>query len=128
MNSHGSKPARRRLIEIVLGLFFVVLAIAATRVWVELKNTRRADSYALRQSVALTFKAADRYGLAEPTAGEVRRTWDDFLDTPLGQEVPADPAHEFLDSFMVRYQDGMLDSTEIDALYRQLSGFKPVVD
>jgi len=123
--SPETKPVRGRLVEIGLGVLFILIAVAATRVWVELKNARRADSPALRQSVALTLEAASRYGLDEPEAHEA---WSQFLNRPPGQKVPTRPAHEFLDSFMIKYQDGVLDSTESSALYHRLAEFPPEID
>ena len=106
--------------EVLLGLLIIAVAITITRLWIGAKNARRADSLALRQSVALTITAADRYNIPRPSTA-----WERLLDAPADRTIPTDPAHGFVDSFLISYQDGILDSVETIALCRILQGFQP---
>ena len=122
------RPVKRRLSEVALGLSIVLLAILASKFWIELKNSRRADSLALRQGVALTLEAAQNYDLDRMPNRETLETWTRFLQTTPAPKIPTRAAHEFLDSFVICYRDGILDSAEAGALYLQLAGFSPIFD
>ena len=128
VESETNRTVKRRLFEVGVGLGIVLLAILGTKIWVELKNVRRADSAALRQSVALTLEAVQEYNLDRAEAKESVEPWVRFLQTSPKQKIPASPAHEFLDSFVIYYQDGKLDSAEAGVLYDQLAGFSPDID
>ena len=117
-----------RLIELGLGLLIVVAAIAVTRVWVELKNARRADSFVLRRSVELTLAAARQYDLERDVDRVSLARWGRFLALPPGQPLSARPAHAFVDSFVLCFQDGVLDSAEASGLLQRLMQFRPEIE
>ncbi len=122
MNTNGKdyQTTGSRWREVLLGLLIIAVAIAVTRLWVGAKNARRADSLALRHSVALTLTTADRFNIPRPSAA-----WERLLAAPVGQRIPTGAAHGFVDSFLISYQDGILDSVETTALCRILQGFNP---
>jgi len=114
------RPVKRRLIEVAAGLAIVLVAIVISRFWIEIKNADRADSMAFRRCLALTLDAAGRFQLIEDSDSGSVAVYREFLDSPEGQPLPLRPTHEFVDSFLVYYQDGILDSLEADALYRRV--------
>lgn len=124
----AGRPVSRRVIEITCGLAIVLIAIGASKIWIEARNSRRADSVVLRRSVQLTLDAARFYHVDESGLNEVAAAWEQFLATPRGRYVPPSPAHEFTDSFMVKFRDGRLDSLESGQLYRHLLTFRPGAD
>ena len=119
------RSIRQRVIELAVGLGIVLVAIVITRVWVELKNARRADDNVLRQGVARTLASAEQYHVNGGDLGRQSEDWKRFLASPPGQPLSARAAHEFVDSFVVSYRDGTLDSVETTALYHQLMSFRP---
>jgi hypothetical protein len=127
----SARPLSRRLLEITFGLLVVVAAVFLSKFWIEAGNSQRADSVAFRRSVQMTLEAAGKYGIsgAEAELDEsVDRKWSRFLATPQRPYLPPHPAHAFVDSFVIRYRDGGLDSVETSELYHQLATFDPVMD
>jgi len=120
LNVGNWRPVKRRLIEVAAGLAIILAAIVISRFWIEMKNTNRADSMAFRRCLALTLDAARTYQLIEESDSGSVAACREFLDLPEGQPLPLQPTHEFVDSFLVYYQDGILDSLEAGALYRRV--------
>lgn len=126
----AGKPVSRRFLEITFGLLVVVAAVFLSKFWIEAGNSERADSVAFRRCVQMTLDAAGRYGISGVDAElveSVDRKWSRFLATPQRSYFSPHPAHAFMDSFVVRYRDGDLDSTETSELYHQLATFGPVM-
>lgn len=127
MSKFDHQTTKRRLVEVGLGLGIILVVILITKFWIELKNTKRADSSALRQSVALTLARAEELRL-DQTSGAIRvDLWARWLQSEGRRrpDLPVEPAHQFLDSFFIYYQDGILDSLETEFLFGRLSSFAP---
>lgn len=127
----SGKSASRRLLEIVFGLLVVAAAVIASKFWIEAGNSQRADSEAFRRSVQVTLDAAGQYGISgaeEELITLVDRKWRQFLATAPRVSISPRPAHAFVDSFVIRYRDGDLDSAETSELYHQLATFGPDLD
>jgi len=120
-----SASVSRRLMEIACGLLVVALAIGLSKLWIEAKNSGRADSFVMRESVQLTLEAARSYGVATPETDSAMEKWRRFLASPRRLAIDPRPAHAFVDSFMIKYRDGLLDSLETLGLYKQLVAFGP---
>ncbi len=116
---------QHRVMELGVGLALVGLTIIIAKVWVGQKNATRADSEVFRRSVAITLSAVDQYTVLNATGADDLTVWQTFLGSPRGQRLPVSPAHTFVDSFVVRYRDGYLDSLETTQLARQLTTFSP---
>ncbi len=116
---------QQRVVHLGIGLALVGLAIIIAKIWIAQENAARADSVAFRGSVTTTLDAIDRLSLELPEHRASLSDWREFLQTPRGQRLPVSWTHEFVDSFVVRYRDGQLDSAETVHLARQLGHFRP---
>ena len=124
-NSRPPAGVTRRVVEIACGLIVILMAIGISRIWIEAKNSWRADSFVLRRSIQLTLDTARYYGVDDPESLEIAAAWERFLAAPPQQDISPQPAHEFVDSFMVKFRDGVMDSLEASELYHQLMTFRP---